>query len=237
MTNFFLPALATASGDAAASSAPGILSLLSSSTPLTLSVLALLILASCFSWAIIFSKWSRLRKAQEENGKFLRAFRKASGFETISAACEQFPSAPLVTVYDHGYAEVERQVRSKQRLANRTAVERSLQIGMGEELSRLERNMSWLATTAAITPFVGLFGTVLGIINAFQALSGGGAASLRAVGPGIAEALIATAVGLFAAIPAAIFYNYFGFVVRELSARMEDFGLEFMNLIERVYEG
>jgi biopolymer transport protein TolQ len=202
-----------------------------------MAVLALLIGASCFSWAIIFTKWSRLRKARDENGKFLRAFRKANGFETITAACEQFPAAPLVTVYDHGYAEVDRQVRSRQKLTNRTAVERSLQIGAGEVLNRLDTNMNWLATTAAITPFVGLFGTVWGIIDAFQALTGAGAASLRAVGPGIAEALIATAMGLFAAIPAAIFYNYFGHMIREIGGRMEDFGLEFMNLIERVYEG
>lgn len=201
-----------------------------------MAVLLILASASCFSWAIIFSKWSRLRKARDENGKFLRAFRKASGFETITAACEQFPAAPLVTVYDYGFAEVDRQVRTRQKLNNRTAVERSMQIGVGEEISRLETNMSWLATIAAITPFIGLFGTVWGIIDAFQALTGAGAASLRAVGPGIAEALVATAMGLFAAIPAAIFYNYFGFVVRDLSARMEDFGLEFMNLIERVYE-
>ena len=201
-----------------------------------MAVLLLLVAASLFSWTIIFSKWSRLRKARDANGKFLRAFRKASGFETITAACEQFPLAPLVTVYDYGYAEVDRQVRARQKLNNRTAVERSLQIGAGEEIARLERNMNWLATIAAISPFIGLFGTVWGIIDAFQALTGAGAASLRAVGPGIAEALVATAMGLFAAIPAAIFYNYFGFVVRDLGARMEDFGLEFMNLIERVYE-
>ncbi|MSV31964.1 MAG: flagellar motor protein MotA [Bryobacterales bacterium] len=201
-----------------------------------MAVLLLLVSASCFSWAIIFTKWSRLRKARDENRKFLKAFRKANGFDTITAACEQFAAAPLVTVYDFGHAEVERQLRAKQNLTNRAAVERSLQIAAGEEIARLETNMSWLATTAAITPFVGLFGTVWGIIDAFQALTGAGAASLRAVGPGIAEALIATAMGLFAAIPAAIFYNYFGFLIRDISAKMEDFGLEFMNLIERVYE-
>ena len=201
-----------------------------------MAVLLLLVAASCFSWAIIFTKWSRLRKARDENRKFLKAFRKANGFDTITAACEQFAAAPLVTVYDFGHAEVERQLRAKQNLTNRAAVERSLQIAAGEEIARLETNMSWLATTAAITPFVGLFGTVWGIIDAFQALTGAGAASLRAVGPGIAEALIATAMGLFAAIPAAIFYNYFGFLIRDISAKMEDFGLEFMNLIERVYE-
>jgi biopolymer transport protein TolQ len=210
--------------------------MVSTSKPVSLAVNIILISASCLSWGIIFTKWSRLRRARDEINKFLRAFRKASGFDGITAACEQFPMSNLVTVYDHGFAEVDRQVRGKQRLTNRTAVERSLQIGAGEEMARLDKNMIWLATTAAITPFVGLLGTVLGIIDAFQALTGAGAASLRAVGPGIADALIATAMGLFAAIPAAIFYNYFGFLIRELGARMEDFGLEFMNLIERVYE-
>lgn len=231
MPILYLPAFA-----AEPAAAPSIWNLVSTAKPIPLAVLALLVIASCVSWAIIFSKWSLLRRAREENLKFLRLFRKASGFEAITAACEQFPAAPLVTVYDYGYAEVDRQVRARQRLANRTAIERSLQIGAGEELARLETNMNWLATTAAIAPFIGLFGTVLGIIDAFQALTGAGAASLRAVGPGIADALVATAVGLFAAIPAAIFYNYFGSVIRDLGARMDDFGLEFMNLIERVYE-
>ena len=230
MINFFLPALT------AAADPPSLWSLVSTSKPISMAVLLVLVAASCFSWAIIFSKWTRLRKARDQNDKFLRSFRKAAGFDAITASCELFPAAPLVTVYDYGYAEVDRQVRTRQKLNNRTAVERSLQIGSGEEIARLEKNMSWLATTAAITPFIGLFGTVWGIIDAFQALTGAGAASLRAVGPGIAEALIATAMGLFAAIPAAIFYNYFGFMIRDISARMEDFGLEFMNLIERVYE-
>jgi biopolymer transport protein TolQ len=96
--------------------------------------------------------------------------------------------------------------------------------------------MNWLATTASVTPFIGLFGTVWGIIDAFQALSLAGSASLRAVGPGIAHALVATAMGLAAAIPAAVFYNHFGHVIKELGARMEDFSLEFLNLTERVFE-
>jgi biopolymer transport protein TolQ len=220
---------------AAASEPPNLIQL-SLSKPIPLAVQILLVVASLLSWTIVFAKWNALRKAKDQNTKFLRAFRKATGFETITAACEQFPQAPLVRVYDYGYAEVDRQVRGRKRLANRTSVERSLQIGTSEELSRLERNMNWLATTAAITPFIGLFGTVWGIIDAFQALTGAGAASLRAVGPGIADALVATAMGLFAAIPAAIFYNYFSHLIRDLGARMEDFGLEFMNLIERVYE-
>ena len=104
-----------------------------------------------------------------------------------------------------------------------------------EELAKLERNMSWLATTASVSPFIGLFGTVLGIIRAFEALSGSGSASLRAVGPGISEALITTAAGLAAAIPAAIAYNQFGHVLKEMGGRMDDFTLEFQNLIERSF--
>ena len=112
-------------------------------------------------------------------------------------ASEQFRPAPLVAVFDFGYEEVERQVKSRGRLNNKLALERTLQLGISEELAKLERNMGWLATTASVTPFIGLFGTVLGIIRAFFDLGHQGSASLRAVGPGIAEALIATAVGLY----------------------------------------
>jgi len=108
---------------------------------------------------------------------------------------------------------------------------------MSEEITRLERNMSLLATTATVSPFIGLFGTVWGIIDAFQQLGTAGAASLRAVAPGISEALITTAMGLFAAIPAAIFYNLFGGAIKEFGARMEDFLLEFLNMLERSFEG
>ena len=120
-------------------------------------------------------------------------------------------------------------------MTNRTALERTLQLGISEEIAKLERNMSWLATTASVTPFIGLMGTVMGIIRAFQDLSQMGTTSLKAVGPGISEALITTAVGLFAAIPAAIFYNYFGHLIREIGARMDDFSLEFLNMAERSF--
>ncbi len=125
-------------------------------------------------------------------------------------------------------------MKSRGALRNLAAVERSLQLGISEELTKLERNMSWLATAAAVSPFIGLFGTVWGIIDAFQALGLAGSASLRAVAPGIAHALVATAMGLAAAIPAAVFYNHFGHVIREMANRMEDFSLEFVNFAERV---
>jgi len=141
-----------------------------------------------------------------------------------------------VGVFDFGYSEVERQVKTKGGITNKLALERTLQLGMSEEITKLERNMNWLATTATVSPFIGLFGTVWGIIDAFQQLGTAGSASLRAVAPGISEALITTALGLAAAIPAAIFYNLFGTAIKEFGARMEDFALEFLNLTERNFE-
>ncbi len=200
-------------------------------------VIVILALFSLLSWAVIFSKLSVFRSARSSNRSFLRAFRKASGLEAVAVASEQFRSSPLVVVFDFGYNEVSRQMKTRGAIANKTALERSLQLGISEEITRLERNMNLLATTATVTPFIGLFGTVLGIIDAFSGLAtGGGSASLRAVAPGISEALITTALGLAAAIPAAIFYNLFGSRIKEFGARMEDFALEFLNLTERTFE-
>jgi biopolymer transport protein TolQ len=154
----------------------------------------------------------------------------------VAVASEQFRQSPLIGVFDFGYSEVARQMKSRGAVTNPVALERSLQLGMSEEITRLERNMSLLATTATVSPFIGLFGTVWGIIDAFQQLGTAGAASLRAVAPGISEALITTAMGLAAAIPAAIFYNLFGNSIKEFGARMEDFMLEFLNLTERSME-
>jgi biopolymer transport protein TolQ len=213
-----------------------LLDLIDPRRPVPFAVFVLLIAASILSWAVALSKWGRIRKARDANGRFVRAFRKAPGLEAVAAASEQFPDAPVATVFEFGYGEIARQVKSKGTLINPLALERSLQLGISEEMTRLERNLNWLATIATVTPFIGLFGTVWGIIDAFQALSLATSASLRAVGPGIAEALIATAAGLGAAIPAAIFYNYFGHQMKEMSARMDDFSLEFLNLTERTFE-
>ncbi|HZU27349.1 MAG TPA: MotA/TolQ/ExbB proton channel family protein, partial [Bryobacteraceae bacterium] len=196
-------------------------------------VIVILLVFSVLSWAVIFSKWKSFRDARGANRQFLRAFRKAPGLPAVAVASEQFRASPLVNVFDFGYSEVERQLKLRGTVANKTTLERSLQLGISEEVAKLERNMNLLATTAAVSPFIGLFGTVWGIIDAFQSLGVAGAASLRAVAPGISEALITTALGLAAAIPAAIAYNWFGANVREFGARMEDFALEFLNLTER----
>jgi len=198
-------------------------------------ILGILLCFSIYSWTVIFSKLFALRGARQQNARFLRAFRKASGMDAVMVASEQYRPSPLVAVFDFGYEELERQVKSRGAVTNRTAIERTLQLGISEELAKLERNMNWLATTASVTPFIGLMGTVMGIITAFHELGQMGSTSLKAVGPGISVALVATAVGLFAAIPAAIFYNYFGHVIREIGARMDDFSLEFMNMAERSF--
>jgi biopolymer transport protein TolQ len=199
-------------------------------------VLGILAAFSVYSWTVILSKWQAFRGARKLNNRFLRAFRKAPGFEAVVVASEQFRPSPLVSIFEFGYEEVERQVKSRGSVVNRVALERSIQLGISEELAKLERNMNWLATTASVCPFIGLFGTVLGIISAFLGLAQSqGSASLKSVGPGIAQALITTAVGLGAAIPAAIFYNHFSHKIREMGARMDDFALEFLNMTERSF--
>jgi biopolymer transport protein TolQ len=210
--------------------------LIQSSGPLPKAVMVILLCFSLASFSVIFSKWAAFRRSRAANRSFLRAFRKAPALDTIAAASEQFRRCPLIAVFDFGYSEVARQMKSRGSVTNPVSLERTLQLGMSEELTRLERNMSVLATTAGVSPFIGLFGTVWGIIDAFQQLSTAGASSLRAVAPGISEALITTAMGLFAAIPAYIFYNKFGSDIKEFASRMEDFQLEFLNLTERSLE-
>lgn len=142
------------------------------------------------SWTVIFAKWKQFKAAGLENKTFLRAFRKAPRLEAVAALAEQFQVSPLSGVFAYGYDEAGRQVQTRGRVTNKIAVERSLQMGVSAEMARLESNMSWLATTATVSPFVGLFGTVLGIIDAFQGLGMQGSSSLRAVAPGISESLI-----------------------------------------------
>lgn len=189
-------------------------------------VLLILLLFSVLSWSIILSKWSSLRRARTQSGRFLRAFRKAQRLQDVMAVSEQFKPSPLVPVFENGFQEYRRG-------QSIVSVQRATQIASSEELTRLERRLPWLATTGAVTPFIGLFGTVWGIIDAFHGLGNVGAATLRAVAPGISEALITTAAGLFAAIPAVIAYNQFTQHMREFGARMDDFSLELLNVLER----
>jgi biopolymer transport protein TolQ len=210
-----------------------IIDLVRETGPVAQAVLLLLFAFSLVSWAIILSRWSLLRRARVQSGRFLRAFRRAQRLQDINSVSEQFRPSPLVGVFSSGFKEFERQVGASGSLRNPLAVQRAMQIASSEEMTRFERNMPWLAITGAVTPFVGLFGTVWGIIDAFHGLGTSGAATLRAVAPGISEALITTAAGLAAAIPAVIAYNLIGGSIRDFAARCDDFSLEMLNSVER----
>jgi len=197
-------------------------------------VLLILLLFSLGSWAIIFAKWGFFRRARVQSNRFMRAFRKSERLQDMAAVAEQFKPSPLIAVFEGAYEELRRQNAYPIRMA---ALQRATQIASSEELTRLESRLPWLATTGAVTPFIGLFGTVWGIIDAFHGLGTAGSATLRAVAPGISEALITTAAGLFAAIPAVIAYNMFTQHIREFGARMDDFSLELMNEVERAQSG
>jgi biopolymer transport protein TolQ len=209
-----------------------IVDMISNSGPVAKLILVVLLMFSLISWAIILSKWSLLRRARMQSGRFVRAFRKAQRLQDIAAVADQFKPSPLVGVFEGGYEEYKRQASISGGLRSLVSIQRGMQIGASEQITRLERNVPWLAITAAVTPFVGLFGTVWGIIDAFHGLGTAGAATLRAVAPGISEALITTAAGLAAAIPAVIAYNLIGASIREFAARSDDFALEVLNAVE-----
>lgn len=197
-------------------------------------VLVILLIFSLGSWAIIFSKWGLFRRARTQSNRFIRMFRKSERLNEVAAVVEQFKPSPLVAVFEGAYGELRKQTSYPIRM---TALQRATQIASSEELTRLESRLPWLATTGAVTPFIGLFGTVWGIIDAFHGLGTAGSATLRAVAPGVSEALITTAAGLFAAIPAVIAYNMFTQHIREFGARMDDFSMELINEVERAQAG
>jgi len=210
-----------------------IVDLVAQSGAVSKTVLLVLLLFSVLSWALILSKWGKLKRARIQSGRFIRAFRKAQRIQDVAAVAEQFRPSPLVGVFEAALDEHKRQMGTTGAVRNLVAVQRAMQIASSEEISRLERNLPWLATTGAVTPFVGLFGTVWGIIDAFHGLGTAGAATLRAVAPGISEALITTAAGLVTAIPAVIAYNLISHSIRDFAARTDDFALEVLNAVER----
>jgi biopolymer transport protein TolQ len=195
--------------------------------------LLILLAFSVLSWAVILSKWLLIKKARFQSGRFVKMFRKAQRMQDVASVAEQFRPSPLVGVFEGAVEEFKRQMGMTGGIRNLTSIQRAMQIASSEEVTRLERNVPWLAITGAVTPFIGLFGTVWGIIDAFHGLGTAGAATLRAVAPGISEALITTAAGLAAAIPAVIAYNLINASIREFAARNDDFTLEMLNLVER----
>jgi biopolymer transport protein TolQ len=215
-----------------ASNTSALMEMVHNSGPVAFAVLLILLLASIFSWAIMFSKWSSFSKAQTQSQRFVRAFRKSTRLSEIAAVADQFKPSPLVTVFTEIHDEYHRQNGGRGLPRNPVALERAAQTASSEALTAMESRMTWLATIAAIAPFIGLFGTVMGIIDAFHGLGTAGAATLRAVAPGISEALITTAAGLVVAIPAVVGYNQLTARLREFGSRMDDFGRELLNAIE-----
>ena len=222
--------------------AGGIGDYLSHVGPVAAGVLLLLGVFSLVSWAVIIFKGLALRRAYADSRTFLDVFRKSSKFSEVNSVCAQLASSPLVGVFQAGYHEVNQQVRPpgkdaaapvKPTVRSLESLSRALVRAATVESTRLDRRISFLATTASVTPFVGLFGTVWGIMNAFRDIGMAGSASLAVVAPGISEALITTAMGLAAAIPAAFFYNFFQSRIKVLTSMMDDFALEFLNIVER----
>ena len=209
-----------------------LLEMVRNSGPVAFAVLIILLLASLLSWAIMLSKWRTFSRARKESTNFLRAFRKSGRLSEIAAVAEQFQPSPLVPIFNEINDEYQRQTGGRGLPRNAAGLERAALTAASETLTNMEARMTWLATIAAIAPFVGLFGTVMGIIDAFHGLGTAGAATLRAVAPGISEALITTAAGLAVAIPAVIGYNQLTAQLREFAARMDDFGRELLNAIE-----
>ena len=208
-------------------------------------VLIILIFFSVVSWAIIAAKLVQVHKANSESERFMDMFWKARSFDAISAQLDRFANTPLAVLFNEGYAELKK-VRDKGEAKEETEgistdlggidnIARALRRATTSEITRLERKLTFLATTGSTAPFIGLFGTVWGIMNAFKGIGETGSASLAVVAPGIAEALIATAIGLVAAIPAVMGYNHFQHKIKVLVAGMDNFSTEFLNIVQRTF--
>lgn len=197
-------------------------------------VLVLLLLASLYSWTVIFGKMSTFGKATRQSRSFIRAFRKASRLQEISALADNYKFSPLAQVFVEVYETYKRQTGGGGPPRNIVPLERSAQTAASESITSLERRMTWLATIAATSPFVGLFGTVMGVVEAFHGLGTAGAATLRAVAPGMADALITTAAGLFVAVPAVVAYNQFAGRIKVFASATDDFVRELLNALEEI---
>ena len=226
----------------------GVFALIARSSSLSKAVLLILVLFSIASWAIIFLKLWQFRRIETQTASFRDVFRRSSKFSEVQSVCRSLAYSPLTGVFQAGFIELNAQLRQpatsngpgqpngppeRPTLRSFDALDRALLRALSIEVTKLEHRVPFLATTASITPFIGLFGTVWGIMSAFEGIGATGSTSLAVVAPGIAEALIATAGGLFAAIPATYFYNHLSQRVKELASAMDDFSLEFLNIAER----
>jgi biopolymer transport protein TolQ len=220
-----------------------VLDMVTNSGPVVRAVLFILIAFSVGCWGIALAKSLEMRRARTQSERFTDIFWDAKNLSAIQTASVDLKESPVAQVFRGGYQELQRFTKSKRgnpagddepaELGGIENVQRAMTRVRTQQVTRLERGLTFLATTASTAPFIGLFGTVWGIMNSFQGIGAQGSTSLAVVGPGIAEALIATAAGLFAAIPAVFFYNHFTNRVKHFSAEMDDFSLEFLNISER----
>jgi biopolymer transport protein TolQ len=201
---------------------------------IAIGVLVLLLFASLYSWTIILGKWVTLRRATRESRRFIRAFRNAKRLQEIAVLTTDSAASPLAQVFEDVYETYRRQTGGSGPPKNLTPLERSAQTAASEAVTSMERRLTWLATIAATSPFIGLFGTVMGVVDAFHGLGTAGAATLRAVAPGISEALITTAAGLFVAVPAVVAYNQFTARIRVFASAIDDFCRELLNSLEEI---
>ncbi len=221
----------------------GVLELVLNAGPVAKVVLAILLLFSIVSWALIVEKWWQMRRVRRQTLGFIKVFREGRRPSLVHAAARKFRDSPLAQVYAAAYAEISGvpdvmdavvdDGEAGLSAARLDAVHRAMRRSAGLEIANLERYLPFLATTASATPFIGLFGTVWGIMSSFHGISTQGSASLAVVAPGISEALIATAAGLAAAIPAVIGYNYFLNRVRHWATEMDGFMLDLLNVLSR----
>lgn len=219
-----------------------LIEVLRQTTPVTRFVLAVLLIFSVWSWGIILSKTLLIRKINKESQTFWKIFRRGQNLSEIGTACEVLRFTPLVSVFNAG-AELLRPPLSKTQSqgslalksmpASLTAVQRTMQRSASAQLTRLERRLPFLATTASVAPFIGLFGTVWGVMVAFTGLGNANVVSISAVAPGIADALVATAFGLFTAIPAVIAYNHFVHQLRNLGGQLDDLQVDMLAIAEK----
>jgi len=208
-------------------------------------VLVILIYFSVVSWTIIFFKLLQVQRANSESVRFLEFFWKTKRFDLVNAQLDRFANSPLSVMFNEGYGELKKVMEKGDSpeepdgistdLGGIDNIARALRRATTSEITRLEKYLTFLATTGATAPFIGLFGTVWGIMTAFKGIGETGSASLAVVAPGIAEALIATAIGLVAAIPAVMGYNHFQHKIKVVISEMDSFSTEFLNIVHRTF--
>lgn len=208
--------------------------LMSNVGPIAIFVLVVLLVASLYSWMLILSKASTFSRATKQSRRFIRTFRKASRLQEIAAVAGDYSASPLAQVFEDVYETYRRTTGGSGPPRSLTPLERSAQTAASEAITALERRLTWLATIAQTAPFVGLFGTVMGVVDAFHGLGSAGSATLRVVAPGISEALITTAAGLFVAVPAVVAYNQFSARIRIFASATDDFCRELLNSLEQL---